>query len=151
MCWTAVFLENDQKPATLPVKTDWHAVQRRNDDALASEVATLGYPGLSHLEARRKTNSAEVVLSALGKEDLDTRLAEALPWVLLERPDLNWQWLIRAAKVNDLQNKFGFETNVSATTAEKLGKDDTAKLLCDPESSLEDRDWRVKRPYVTLP
>ena len=124
-------------PATLPVETSWHTVQSRNDDALASELATLGYPGLSHLKARRKRNPAEVLLSALGNEDLDPRLAEALPWVLLEHPDLDWQWLVRAAKVNDLQNKLGFVTNVARRLAEKLGRNDTAKLLRDQESALE--------------
>jgi transcriptional regulator with XRE-family HTH domain len=124
-------------PATLPVETDGHAVQSRNDDALASELATLGYPGFSHLKARRKRNPAEVVLSALGNEDLDTRLAEALPWVLLEHPDLDWQWLVRTAKVNDLQNKLGFVTNVARRLGEKLGRTDTAKLLRDQEVALE--------------
>ena len=124
-------------PTTLPVETGGHAVQSRNDDALASELATLGYPGLSHLKARRQRNPAEVVLSALGNEELDTRLAEALPWVLLEHPDLDWQWLVHAAKVNDLQNKLGFVTNVARRLGEKLGRNDTAKLLRDQESALE--------------
>jgi transcriptional regulator with XRE-family HTH domain len=124
-------------PTTLPVETGGHAVQSRNDDALASELATLGYPGLSHLKTRRKRNPADVVLSALGSEDLDPRLAEALPWVLIEHPDLDWQWLVRQAKVNDLQNKLGFVTNVARRLAEKLGKNDTAKLLRDQETALE--------------
>lgn len=124
-------------PATLPVEASWHTVQSRNDDALASELATLGYPGLSHLKTRRKRNPAEVVLSALGNEDLDARLAEALPWVLLEHPDLDWQWLVRAAKVNDLQNKLGFVTNVARRLGEKLGRNDTAKLLRAQEAALE--------------
>jgi len=78
-----------------------------------------------------------VVLSALASADLDTRLAEALPWVLLEHPDLRWQWLVRAAKVNDLQNKLGFVTNVARRVAEMLGRNDTAKLLGDQEKTLE--------------
>jgi hypothetical protein len=119
------------------VETSWHTVQARKDDTLASDLATLGYPGLSHLKTRRKRNPAEVVLSALGNEDLDTRLAEALPWVLMEHADLDWQWLVRAAKVNDLQNKLGFVTNVARRLAEKLGKHDTAKLLLDQEVALK--------------
>jgi transcriptional regulator with XRE-family HTH domain len=93
----------DLPPTTLPVETSWHSVQARRDDALASDLASLGYPGLSHLKARRKRNPAEVVLSA--NENLDTRLAEALPWVLMEHADLEWQWLVRVAKVNDLQKQ----------------------------------------------
>jgi transcriptional regulator with XRE-family HTH domain len=124
-------------PTTLPMETSWPTVQSRKDEALASDLATLGYPGLSHLKARRKRNPAEVVFSALGNVELDTRLAEALPWVLMEHADLDWQWLARSAKVNDLQNKLGFVTSVARRLAEKLGRSDTAKLLRDQETALE--------------
>lgn len=124
-------------PVTLPVESSWHTVQARDDDALASDMAALGYPGLSYLKSRRKRNPAEVVVSALRTRDLDTRLAEALPWVLLKHPELDWQWLVRAAKVNDLQNKLGFLTNVARRLAEKLGEDETANLLRNQETALE--------------
>lgn len=121
----------------LPVETSWHSVQVKHGDALASDLAGLGYPGLSYLKSRRKRNPAEVILSALMKENLDARLAEALPWVLLKHPDLNWAWLVRAAKVNDLQNKLGFVTNVARRLAEKLGKQETVSILREQESALE--------------
>lgn len=89
------------------------------------------------MKSRRKRNPAEVVLSALRTDDLDSRLAEALPWVLLKHPDLDWEWLVRAAKVNDLQNKLGFLTNVARRLAEKLGKPEAASLLGEQESVLE--------------
>jgi transcriptional regulator with XRE-family HTH domain len=123
--------------AKLPVETSWHNVQVKDDNALASDLAGLGYPGLSYLKSRRKRNPAEVMLSALMAENLDSRLAEALPWVLLKHADLNWEWLVRAAKVNDLQNKLGFLTNVARRLAEKLGKNETATLLSAQESALE--------------
>jgi transcriptional regulator with XRE-family HTH domain len=123
--------------AKLPMKTGWHNVQANNDDALASDLAALGYPGLSYLKSRRKRNPAEVMLSALRADNLDSRLAEALPWVLLKHPDLNWEWLVGAAKVNDLQNKLGFVTNVARRLAEKLGKHETVSLLREQESVLE--------------
>jgi transcriptional regulator with XRE-family HTH domain len=124
-------------PATLPVETSWHSVQPKDDDALSSDLAGLGYPGFSYLKGRRKRNPAEIMLSALMAENLDSRLAEALPWVLLKHPDLDWEWLVRAAKVNDLQNKLGFVTNVARRLAEKLGKHETASLLRNQESALE--------------
>ena len=123
--------------AKLPMKTGWHNVQANNDDALASDLAALGYPGLSYLKSRRKRNPAEVMLSSLRADNLDSRLVEALPWVLLKHPDLNWEWLVRAAKVNDLQNKLGFVTNVARRLAEKLGKHETVSLLREQESVLE--------------
>lgn len=121
----------------LPVETSWHTVQAKDDESLASDLAALGYPGLSYLKSRRKRNPAEVMLSALMADNLDSRLAEALPWVLLKHPDLNWEWLVRAAKVNDLQNKLGFVTNVARRLAEKLGKLETVLLLREQESALE--------------
>jgi transcriptional regulator with XRE-family HTH domain len=123
--------------AKLPMKTSWLNVQAKDDDALSSDLAALGYPGLSYLKSRQKRNPAEVILSALMKENLDARLAEALPWVLLKHPDLNWAWLVRAAKVNDLQNKLGFVTNVARRLAEKLGKQETVSILREQESALE--------------
>jgi hypothetical protein len=57
--------------------------------------------------------------------------------VLLKHPDLNWEWLVGAAKVNDLQNKLGFVTNVARRLAEKLGKHETVSLLREQESVLE--------------
>jgi hypothetical protein len=56
---------------------------------------------------------------------------------LLKHPDLDWQWLVRAAKISDLQNKLGFLTNVARRLAEKLGKDETATLLREQESALD--------------
>lgn len=124
-------------PTRLPMKTSWHSLQAMENDALAAELAALRYPGLSYLKVARKRNPTEVLLSALGAKNLDTRLTEALPWVLLKYADLDWEWLVRAAKVNDLQNKLGFLTNVARRLAEKLGQRDTAALLRDKESVLE--------------
>jgi hypothetical protein len=107
------------------------------DDALASDLAALGYPGLTYLKSRRKRNPAEVLLTALMAENLETRLAEALPWLVLEHPDLDWEWMVRAAKVNDLQNKLGFVTNVARRLAEKVDKLETVALLREKESVLE--------------
>ena len=123
--------------AKLPMKTNFHNVKAKDDRALASDLAALGYPGFSYLKSRGKTNPAEVMLSALQANNLDSRLAEALPWLLLKHADLNWEWLVRAAKANDLQNKLGFLTNVARRLAEKQGKHETALLLREQESVLE--------------
>lgn len=124
-------------PTRLPMRTSAHSLRAKDNDELASDLAALRYPGLAYLKSKRKRNPAEVLLYALSAKNLDARLTEALPWVLLKYPDLDWQWLVRAAKVNDLQNKLGFLTNVARRLAEKLGKHDTASLLRDKESLLE--------------
>ncbi len=123
--------------ATLPVDTNWVNVQPKNEDTLAADLASLGYPGFSYLRSRPKKNPVEVLLSALSAKSLDSRLTEALPWVLLKYPDLDWQSLVNIAKVRDLQNKLGFVTSVARRVAEKLKKNDTAKLLRKQELVLE--------------
>ena len=88
--------------AVLPTTLAWDSMRPTDVDTLALDLAALGYPGLSYLKPKRKRNPAEVLISALSAGDLDARLTEALPWVLLKFPDLDWQWLVAAAKLNDL-------------------------------------------------
>ncbi|AMN46456.1 hypothetical protein ACG33_04945 [Steroidobacter denitrificans] len=83
---------------------------------LARQLSGLGYPGFAHLRPR-STNPAAVVLEALLQKDLETRLTEALPWVLLKYPDLDWSWLVRHAKLLDVQNRLGFLIAVSKALA----------------------------------
>jgi transcriptional regulator with XRE-family HTH domain len=78
-----------------------------NSDTLARQLAGLGYPGFAHLR-HAKVNPAAVLLEALVQEDLEVRLAEALPWVVLTYPDMDWPWLIREVKLRDAQNRLGF-------------------------------------------
>lgn len=123
---------------TLPVEVDWDTVQFKNEDSLASDLAALGYPGFSHLtRGRRKKNPAEVLLAGLSAGDLNSRLIEALPWLLLEYPDLNWSFLVNAAKVRDLQNRLGFATSLARRVAEKKGASERAEQLRLKESGLE--------------
>jgi transcriptional regulator with XRE-family HTH domain len=121
---------------TLPAKTEWHAVQHQNEDVLAADLAALGYPGFSHLKARRKKNPAEVLLSALSAQDLNSRLTEALPWVMLKYSDLDWNSLIREVKVRDLQNRLGFVTSLARAVAERQGDQVKAELLRSKEAAL---------------
>ena len=130
-------------PVALPLRASQPTLQAANEDELATDLATLGYPGMSHLKsvrrrkAWRKKNPAEVLASAMQVGDLDSRLTEALPWVLLEFPELDWQWLVSTAKLSDLQNRLGFLTSVARRLAEKRGDNDKAKLLAQRESLLK--------------
>ena len=122
---------------TLPVETDWNAVETKSENTLAADLAALGYPGFSHLKGGRKKNPAQVLLSALSARDLNSRLTEALPWVLLNYSDLDWQSLVKEVKVRDLQNRLGFLASVARRLAEKQGDTESAKRLRLKESSLE--------------
>lgn len=114
-----------------------HNTQSEENNMLASDLAALGYPGFSHLTPHRKRSPAEVVLSALQVANLDSRVTEALPWVLLAYPDLDWQWLLREVLVQELQNKLGFLSNLARRLAEKLGRLETAKQLGEHEATIE--------------
>jgi hypothetical protein len=78
-------------------------LQLEDNHTLASDLAALGYPGFSYLTSCFKREPAEFMLSALSVKNLDARLTEALPWVLLEYPDLDWRWLVQKAELNQLQ------------------------------------------------
>ena len=124
--------------ATLPLEATLEDLRTVGQDTLATDLAALGYPGLSYLGAhRRKKNPAEVLLSGLNTPDLESRLVEALPWVVWNFPEMDWPWLKRAAKLQDLQNRLGFVTSVARGVAEKHGEREKADLLARQLLELE--------------
>lgn len=124
----------DLPATTLP------AVARRSTadaDTLAAELADLGYPGFSHLRrGRPRSNPAAVLLDALATERLDARTAEALPWLLLAFPDLDWDWLVPRAKQRDLQNRLGYVVSLARGVADLQGLR-VARALEERESLLD--------------
>jgi hypothetical protein len=113
--------ELELPPTALPVPQRLGEGTRTAAGRLAEELAGLGYPGFAHLRGR-KTNPATFLLNALVQPDLDARLAEALPWVVLTYPDLAWGWLLQNAKLRQIQNRLGFivslATNLASTRAQ---------------------------------
>ena len=124
-------------PTAMPVSEDLSDVAAVSDDELAADLATLGYPGFSHLERSTPKNPAVVLLSALKADNREARDVEALPWVVLTFPDMNWSELVKAAKVNDLQNRLGLVTTVARQIAEARGDLKTATKLKSVETELE--------------
>ena len=85
-----------------------------DSSSLAAQLAALGYPGLRYLRPRlRKKNPAEVLLMALAQENLESRLLEALPWLLVKYPEVDVEWLVSRAKLVELQNRLGFVVSVA--------------------------------------
>jgi transcriptional regulator with XRE-family HTH domain len=125
-------------PATmLPVETTRDKVRSIDEEELALDLSALGYPGFTHLRRRhRKKNPAEVLFTALGAANLDMRLIEALPWLLLTFPELDWQWLVTMVKIHDLQNRLGFITAVAHQIARSGGDTNKAVLLGQREKYL---------------
>ena len=100
---------------------------------LATALACLGYPGLSHLRgAEVQMNPADLVARSIVHDDLDARLTEGLPW-LLATTNLDWVWLIAQCRILNLQNRLGFLTSL----AKDLGKSGTRQSLAAALANLE--------------
>lgn len=134
-------------------------------EKLRTQLAGLGYPGFAHLRGRTRNNPAEVLLHALYESDLDSRVVEGLPWLVLRYTDMDWNWLVQNAKVSDRQNRLGFvatlasqlaaksaEPQRSRKLAEYLGVLDRSRLvredtLCHDSLTEAERKWlRANRP-----
>jgi transcriptional regulator with XRE-family HTH domain len=148
-------------PATaLPLESrrEKMAVASRKLDFTA-ELGALGYPGFAYRRARTRHNPAEVLFSALDEGDLDARVAEGLPWLALTYADMDWDWLVRNAKLHDRQNRLGFTVSLARDVAEakhdnrrtqvlqqsvqvlegsKLAREDT---FCHDSMTEGERDW----------
>jgi transcriptional regulator with XRE-family HTH domain len=103
----------------------------------ASALGRFGYPGFAYLRHGAMLNPAEWLVRTLQAKDVDARVVEALPWVVLRYPNLDWNWLLREAKVNDLQNRLGFVVTLAKERAESKGDRQTALKLAHWEHTLE--------------
>jgi len=105
----------------------------------ARDLAGLGYPGLAHLRSRSWTpkNPGDVLLTALAQDDLEPRLVEALPWLVLRYWTLDWSWVVPTAKMHDLQNRLGFVVSMARGLAERAGDERKARALANLEGQLE--------------
>jgi transcriptional regulator with XRE-family HTH domain len=107
-----------------------------NPDLLAKRLAGLGYEPLEHLGRRTEANPAEVLLAALRRGDLESRLTEALPWVALRYADLSWDWLLERAKVHDAQNRLGYVVSLARQLAERRSDASSVHTLREQEERL---------------
>lgn len=108
-------------PATvLPLPVRLEDAPPADNDALAEDLAKLGYPAFAYLlrGKRPRRNPALVLLSALALDDLDPRVTEGLPWLLLHHPGMDEGWLLDQARRHNLQNRFGFMVSLARRVAE---------------------------------
>lgn len=93
----------------LPLTTNFAPQTGFDESALARQLAALGYPGYEYLRPRMPPrNPGEVLLAALFRDELDSRLVEALPWLLLRYWEMDTGWLVGEANRFSLQNRLGF-------------------------------------------
>lgn len=72
-------------PTNLPLSVPTASTQAAMEEVLEQGLARLGYPPLLYRRKKGpRRNPAALLLMALSVEDLDPRLAEALPWLLLK-------------------------------------------------------------------
>lgn len=105
---------------------------------LARDFARLGYPGFGYLRSRNWTpkNPGDVLLTALGQNDLEARVVEALPWLVLRYWMLDWDWVVSEAKVRDLQNRLGFVVNLARQLSERAPDPRRTRTLAAVEARL---------------
>lgn len=123
-------------PTALPVEGVREAA---TPDFLAHELASLGYPGFAHLRGKaRKTNPANFLLTALLQRNLEARVAEGLPWLLLRYPDMPRDWLVRESRARVLQNRLGFAVTLAKHAGQRNDLQALEQTLADSKLERED-------------
>src|SRR5215472_5683769 len=88
-------------------------------DELTRDLSRLGYPGFAYVRGGWRKNPGEVLLAALARPELESRVAEALPWLLLNYPNLDTNWLVNQARLLNLTNRLGFVVDLALRLAEE--------------------------------
>jgi transcriptional regulator with XRE-family HTH domain len=169
-------LERGRRPVTTPLRSrivdlyrlgpialplDGDNLGCWDSSSLAAGLASLGYPGFRQLTGVQPQNPATILLAAVAAGDVEVRVLEALPWLAVRYHNLDWEWLIREAKVRDVQNRLGFVVMLARQVAEKRGGLvaagrlhqveeilDRARLVCEDtlcQESLSDAERRWLR------
>ena len=114
-----------------------HRNLRLGEAFFKEALGELGYQGFAYLKSRSSLNPAELLFLALDSEELDARVTEALPWLPLEFPDMNWDWLAVQTKLRNRQNRLAYVTFLASEVANARGEVKRAQSLRDRVTSLE--------------
>ena len=114
------------KLAALPDQAQLHATVFPEDLApldhadldFAADLGALGYPGFPRRDGETPKNPAAVIVSILRRAQVAPSVMAAIPWVLLHFPGINTRWLVDQARLNNLQNRLGFLTDLAFAAAE---------------------------------
>ncbi len=117
----------------LPLRTDVNAMKVD----YAQELANLGYPGFEHFRTGNAAfNPAQLLVMTLSENHLNRRVAEAVPWLVLQYSEMDWSWVRDQAKLRDLQNRLGFTLALGRKLAEEKRKFKLANDLREQEAVL---------------
>ncbi len=112
---------------------------RTLETELALSLAALGYPAFSHIRRESLRQSPrEVLFTALATDNLDIRLIEALPWLILTFPDVLNPDLLGRIVAKNLQNRLGYLVNLAEQLANKKGTTEKAKQIASARSELKE-------------
>jgi len=100
-------------------------------------LGALGYEGFAYLRGGHAINPATLLMQAIDEEDLDARVVEALPSLLLHYRALDWQWLTREAKIHNRQNRLAFLATVASEVAAMRGDQSLARQFAVQVDSLD--------------
>jgi transcriptional regulator with XRE-family HTH domain len=129
-------VEAFEVPATaLPLPE--YKTRVRDAGSFKAILGNLGYPGFTYLRGADRLNPALALMEALDADDLDPRVTEALPWLPLAYPDLNWTWLAASAKLRDRQNRLGFVVELARQAARRSGDSELEQRLVSWVAALE--------------
>jgi hypothetical protein len=83
-------------------------------------------------------NPAELLVAALTRPELESRVAEGLTWLPYTFNGMDWEWVLRESKARDVTNRLGFVVTLARALAERRGNDSTAATLRAVELRLRD-------------
>lgn len=110
--------------------------------ALSDALGLLGYPGFQTLltELERDEAAAQdpavVLIAALSAGDLDPRVVEALPWLVLRYEHLDWEWALKEAQRRKAQNRLGYVVSLALRLAASGSSNETLTHLSNIEEEI---------------
>lgn len=120
-------LEKGARPLTKVLRMRMSAVHRSCpedvlNDRFREQLSALGYAPFGHVSPARVKPAPDVLLlSVLGQPDVDSRVVEALPWLVRTFvATMNFHWLVQQAKLGNLQNRMGFLFQASSCQETEL-------------------------------
>ena len=123
-------------PTALPLKVDHRSAL--DETGFKAELGALGHPGFAKFRrGKPRYNPARLLLLALCQDDLDPRVAEALPLLVVKYADLDWHWVLTNAKAYDCQNRLGFVVDVAVDVAKGLGEVERKGELREMKRAIE--------------
>jgi transcriptional regulator with XRE-family HTH domain len=131
-------------PVSLPPTQERWDPRTVDPEQLAADLAGLGYPGFAYLRKRRfEKHPGEVLLTALAQEELEARLFEALPWLVLKYWEMDTDWLVEQAKLHDLQNRLGFVVSLARNAGRKAAPANPRR-----DAALEELESALRRSLL---